>query len=632
MEKKSKRIVFATLLGFSFWAESLSLGQDIPTKPQRTGIAVEDLGPESRKELEQSIAGWIQKLGDESYAVRQQAASELERMGLLAFEQLRKAMLDPDPQISSSAQYIIQSVHQTWAWDTDPIEVKNLLQTYHLCSPADRIARIDRLSILATDASVAALCRLTRYETNDAISKHAAIVMIKSAIPADATQKVSRIRTIRQVLGGSQRQSCQWLIHYVDLISTDQFDSDWWIKEAREEHKNFINTPKVSNVSNVVDLYQWVCKRLIQDNKSKLAIELAEGMLELLPSTGHQLAGTCEWAIDTGIPEWVEKVEARFPTLFRNFARLDYCLAESYGIRGMDDEAEKVARRAYLRGAKGDEIPVRFMERYDIAKELRNRGRFDWAQREFSASLVNADPLNLATVTAYLDYSSMLQDLGKYSEAANLWKNFAERLQTEPLYAKQINAVYREFDNGDADEEGASGVFIERYYFLCGMNAKQENDSENAILFFEKGLTFSKRNSDAWIELYQLSDDKENVREQSQWLKSELRRTIGKLDQSLVSGSLENDARIKSQLAISLNELAWLLSNTGDNLEEATKVAERACLMDGVSASFLDTLACVQFQRGMLDEAIATQQRAVDLEPHGQQLQRVLEKYKKAKG
>jgi len=67
-----------------------------------------------------------------------------------------------------------------------------------------------------------------------------------------------------------------------------------------------------------------------------------------------------------------------------------------------------------------------------------------------------------------------------------------------------------------------------------------------------------------------------------------------------------------------LNDLAWLVATEPTieqrNLGLAAEAAERAVkLSEGTNAAYLDTLARVRFDQGKVIEAVALQQKAVDL-------------------
>jgi tetratricopeptide (TPR) repeat protein len=63
------------------------------------------------------------------------------------------------------------------------------------------------------------------------------------------------------------------------------------------------------------------------------------------------------------------------------------------------------------------------------------------------------------------------------------------------------------------------------------------------------------------------------------------------------------------------NDLAWLCARVDERLDEAVKLAREAVEAQPENAAFLDTLGEACFRAGKIDEAIAHEQRALELEP-----------------
>ena len=86
------------------------------------------------------------------------------------------------------------------------------------------------------------------------------------------------------------------------------------------------------------------------------------------------------------------------------------------------------------------------------------------------------------------------------------------------------------------------------------------------------------------------------------------------------------------KMAQPLNALAWSLASKEDLpdpiLRETLVLAQRACELTGfANADALDTLARIHFTLGELDQAIAWQKQAVELEPEKDNLRSTLEEY-----
>ncbi len=129
-------LAFGIALSFLLagWVNVVSAQSTLP-KSIREAQTVDDLSEEDRSVVEKRVSDLIRQLADDRYAVRQHSMSELQKVGILAFEQLRMATFDPDPQIASSSHYLLLSIRQQWAWESDPVEIKELLANYGVARP-----------------------------------------------------------------------------------------------------------------------------------------------------------------------------------------------------------------------------------------------------------------------------------------------------------------------------------------------------------------------------------------------------------------------------------------------------------------------------------------------------------------
>jgi len=76
------------------------------------------------------------------------------------------------------------------------------------------------------------------------------------------------------------------------------------------------------------------------------------------------------------------------------------------------------------------------------------------------------------------------------------------------------------------------------------------------------------------------------------------------------------------------NDLAWLCARVDERLDDAVKLAREAVEAQPENAAFLDTLGEAYFRAGKIDEAIATEQRALDLEPDNTFMKQQIERFR----
>ena len=82
-------------------------------------------------------------------------------------------------------------------------------------------------------------------------------------------------------------------------------------------------------------------------------------------------------------------------------------------------------------------------------------------------------------------------------------------------------------------------------------------------------------------------------------------------------------------LASANNQLAWLVSNTTGDFDEALRCSHRSLELAPDTAGFLDTLGRCYYAKGDYENAVKHQTRAAELEPHSGQIRRQLELFKK---
>ena len=76
-----------------------------------------------------------------------------------------------------------------------------------------------------------------------------------------------------------------------------------------------------------------------------------------------------------------------------------------------------------------------------------------------------------------------------------------------------------------------------------------------------------------------------------------------------------------------MNTLAWLITNTEGNFEEALYLSRKACALSPNRSAYLDTLAHCFATLNRYREAVEQQRKAVALEPHQPSLVKALKEF-----
>ena len=630
-------------------ARSLALGLTVP------GFLVSDVavrGQEAssalrEKALESEIVGWIEKLGDGNYAVRLQAQSELARIGVRALDQLHRASFHPDPQISSQARFLVQSNQFNWAWETDPFQVRRILSNYSTAPLYERSAFIDTLYALDSDEGLPALCRLIRYETQGCLAKRAAMLVMRGK-PQIGQTLDERKGVIADLLDGAMSNAGRWVLGYA--TRHDPISPQPWLDLIQQEKDLLQAKSPDTSIEVVADLQRWLVEGLAADPQQRgQALEIARQIPELFPesSPGYstQSIEFAQWALETRLAELVQEQHGRMSDLALLDPRFGYLLAESYELQGKIEMAHRVAdltllrtpvnaqgepRNADPKGRDGSPLNRRLeemlqrngslvFERSAIGNFLIRRGRFPWAEKELRLAIQgHEEDVEFATVLNLTQLSQMLHELSRDAEAAEVLEKYKGRYEREPMFRSQVS------------EQGGDSV-VSNFYLYSGDDARSKGESARAREMYLKSIELSQENVDAIIGLYRLDNSSDaEVQERrkiQQRVASELRQEIDARERDLKRDNPRFQATEQQTLSNQMNTLAWLITNTEGNFEEALYLSRKACALSPNRSAYLDTLAHCFATLNRYREAVEQQRKAVALEPHQPSLVKALKEF-----
>ncbi|XZE35271.1 tetratricopeptide repeat protein [Pirellulaceae bacterium SH501] len=645
-------------IGFAFAMASPSCYGD-----SGPGAGKSVAGKSGAGRMEERIEELIQMLADPSYSKRQNARAELERIGVVALDRLHAASFDADPQIASSARFIVRSNQFNWAWEYDSPRVREILNNFGAAETYEKSVYIDELARLERDEGLAALCRLARYETVGALAKKAAIHVLKSK-PLVGQSQASRSEKILRYIEGGNSNSSLWIQHQNSGANARSFDADWWIQQIENERTLIGKNTQETSVDVAVELTKWVAQQLSlnPDTRAK-AIQVAQKLLE--PSLnqslhrqsqlGQQSAAAnvfAQWALQLQLPELVHEQHKLLPTrIISREPIFTYYLAESYLQLGDKEKAERIALAALnskeleknpldwkgepLSPANAndqqnatpglDAFSLAYRNRsakensYVLGKTLADRGRFEWAERELKQAA--GDDLTLdSSLMALFKLAEIQQSLGKHEEAKLTLEPFVQRLEKEPMFRRQM-----------VEQSQLLTYIVTSYHQYAGDAARIQNNIGEAARQYILSLDSSEENVDALIGLYKLETGPELQAKRRDRLRATVTRMkdgIRKYDQFLREGAGNDYFQTFSlQLANELNSLAWLIANTEGDFGEAILMSRRACSLNPDHAEYLDTLAHCYFAAGKWKDAVEQQQRALSLKPNHPDFQRALSRF-----
>ena len=606
-------------------------------------------------ELQEHIAQQIENLGDPNYSSRIRAQGELERIGVLALDQLHSASFHPDPQIASTARFIVQSQQFTWSWDTDPVSVRQILTNYG--SDSDKSIYIDQLNRLEHDEGFGALCRLARYETRSGLAKRAALLLMRSK-PTVGQTLSNRKESLRNYVNGGQSTASRWIAQYARDESS--FDLTWWEKTLADELETLKSGSLETNLETVADLHRWVVEQIFdQPEMRSKALEIGRSILGLAKTvpTLESMIGNrstranefAQWALKYKMPELVQEQHAKLPFgIVANEMMFGYLLAESFLMQEDNELATRVAELSLNLQACTElgetKKPTEAVEdrqgkpaidfsnrrnssdqdrRSNIGRKLQERGRFDWAEAEFRLG-INDDLTDRSTQIVMLQLSEMLQSQSKHREAASVLQPFVERFTSEPMFKRQ---VLENFSIGPQ--------LVSYYHLYVADEARTEGNFEKAAKHYWHSLDLvpndaSSTNVDAIIGLYKTTlspRDEEKRRLKLNSIVQEFRKQIRESEENLKLAKPSNLASGVAWLSDKYNTLAWVIVNTEGSKEEAIFLSRKACNLSPEHAEYLDTLAYCYAAMDRYQDAVQHQRKAVELKPHHPDLAKALQRF-----
>jgi len=601
-------------------------------------------------ELRIHISKLIEQLSDPNYSSRLSAQSELERIGVLALDQLHAASFHPDPQIAATARFVVQSNQFSWSWETDPVNVRQILKNYG-AADSEKSIYIDQLQRLDHDEGFPALCRLVRYETRSGLAKRAALLLMRSK-PYIGQTMDHRKESIRSYIGGGQSQASRWLIQYASASS--ELDLKWWEQTLADEMKLLKAVSVETNLDLVLDLHKWVCEQLsLQPSMRPAALSIGRSILTIgksVPTLDSMIGNLstranefAQWALKYKLGELVQDQHAKLPKsiLSREFL-FGYLLAESFQLQSNDALANAIALHSLNQvacnevgalldvGSNEESNKLRAIDfsanrplsgqdrRYNLGQKLEERGQFAWAEAEFRLVL-NDDLTNIATLDSMKSLAAMLQIQGKHGDAANVLQPFATRYDNEPMFRRQAN-----------ETKSFTQEIRSNFHLYSADHARKNNELDKAAKNYWLSIELEPDNVDAIIGLYKLSlPDAELEKLRGKLVKTikDFRARIRE-DEGMLKGSSPGDhASYSDRLATHCNNLAWVIVNTEGSKEEALFLCRKACLLSPETPENLDTLAYCYAAMEHYDDAVEQQRLAVELKPHHPEFTKALKRF-----
>lgn len=587
--------------------------------------------PESNSLLDSRllVEELIEQLGSESYATRIRARESLQRIGLEAFDQLQTAQFHPDNEIALTARYLITSLNVSWSKESDLPAVRETLQEYGGLDEKEREQRIQKLASFPERVGLGALVRITNYERANRLRRLAAMTIIEQELSPDKVTRSRNGAVIMDTLVVNDRPATAWLRQYAVDLKGNRYHAKSW-REIIKKQRDTLQTQNESPLDRetLLDVIRLCASRAFLDGQKEEAISFSVEHSDLIEPRTRSLIIASAWAIDHQLHPFVLELQQQHRRMFNEHPMLLYGAAEAELVAGDPARGEALALQAInmnplpkkndeepssdLPSVESREIEETARAHREIAAQLMERGRFDWAEKELRQIV---DSLNIESISAAIarsDLAVLLSDLQRHREVAELLTPLIDRLEKDANLKQQLIRL--------STFNYSFIISSAQYHAALAMIDEGKLDSARPLL--AQAFQRYPVNVDILISMYQLDGDEtwRNLVERT------LEVTIRQVEQSIQD--VREDAKrfgqpIVLELGYQLNQYAWLVANTTGNKEQALKYSLESLEISNDSAK-MDTCARCYFAVKDYENALRMQKLALKQSPYSPPLLRQL--------
>jgi tetratricopeptide (TPR) repeat protein len=580
----------------------------LPPLPAQTkeGGAAKEAAKDPAAELAAKIARLIAQLGDDDYATRQRAQEQLTEIGPDAFDALAEAQSHDDPEIVARSRYLLRSIRVEFTKESDPAPLRQQLKNYSALAPAQRLSVIQALAVVTDSAALGALCRIARYEQAEPLAKHAAVAVISQKL-LPGTDEKQRGRQILDALGASQRPGSRWLRAYVEAAGggAEHVDGQW-ARFTEDELGVLRRAPERSHADIVAGLLKYRVELLGRLKRDKDVDPVLKQLVEVQPEQAVTLAEFIGWIQEKKAWSALDALQKRFGEKIDANPVLMYAVASAREAQGETKQAEEIAAKALAKNA--DDLEAHRL----TALMLRERGMLGWAEKEYR-QLIDSPPAdNPYAMHARYILSELLHDQERDGDAGRLLEDTVAAMQRNIKGGRE-----KEFNNGQRD---LGAVKARMHYFQA--QAVRATDPAKHLEHLEQAIEADPTDADALIALHRLP--KQDEARRAKTIK-QIQEAVEAFRQQIIKEADQDP----QERAGAYNQLAWLVSNTEGNYQEALDCSLKSLELRPNTAAYLDTLGRCYFAVKDYANAIKHQRMAVERDPHSKQMRRQLALFEK---
>lgn len=570
------------------------------------------------------IAELVERLGHPGYAERLDAQRRLLDAGLDAFDALREAQDNPDPEVADAARRLLAEITAARSDRSDPPLVRRWLDAYDGEVLGRDLDVVRALAKMPAETATPALARLARFAPSERAAAEAACLLLSSSerVPSAARvdAMVAAVTALRDRHGPGTRSAANWLDAFVREASGEA-QTERWRDFAEGERLALERGSDDVSIATVGTLHWCWLRSALANGLDADAADAATALTQLREAAPTaRLARAVAWASDAERNAVVDGLLETHADLLATKRGL-YLRAGVAADRGRMAEADALAAEALAAetpdaGEDDDPFDVPMDPRFGVAAELLEAGRADWAIAEYESAARGAEDLEGEAVVAAWRLANLHFDAERYAEAAAALAPLVEKIER----SRPARNDYDDLPQVQATPPLApsSGELVARQKFSEALAARAVGDREGELAGLRRAVNADPRDADVLIAMHRVADPPPAFA-------AETRRRIDDRRRDF-----EREVWDRPERSEAYNQWAWLVGNTYGDFEKAVRYSRRSLEIAPETAGYLDTLARCLFAAGRLEEAVDAQRRAVELEPRMLVLRRQLEEFEAA--
>ena len=544
---------------------------------------------------------WIQQLSDDDFQTRQRAERYLIRQGVQVWDELYRACDSRDPQISSAAERILNQI----PFETELVKQSPELYGFAGLAFSNRARMIIRLGNQPNDCAQNALAMIARFESDEVLSRSAAIELITGAWRPNSL--------LVDYLGSCDRVACRWIRVHIETASSIRDFVDRW----QPVIDSLIDDPFIGqHPDGTRRLLQWYAEQLMSRGEDARANWTVQQIIDRMDHQVVDVVEMLDWLLLHRHYQACEAIIERFGEALSTDRRFVYRCAQLAREQGEWTRADEWVESLAANEDHGDELM-----RLQLAIHLQMSGLDHWARLELE-SIVSSDKVQkTVTVQAHCLLAEICYHELDFEQAATALQK-----------AMQLSA-----GSTDVSVTLLNPDMQSRYHYFAHLAAEQQDDQVAAYDHLSKGLTEAPDSGDLLVALLRFATtsadrDEELYSTAMQLIDITLEKQEAKI--AMLRSGFGKDARqsrlARESLTNELNSFAWLASRTGVRLERAEEYAREAVTLSPGNAAYLDTYASCLFAGAKLGEAVVWQQRAMQQAPWSQEIRSGMIRYRQA--